>query len=37
MVWSSWTSYYQDVTEQDMVRNTDWIANYLKPYGFQLR
>ncbi len=34
-VWSSWTSYYQDVTEREMVRNTDWIGKYLKPYGFQ--
>lgn len=34
MVWSSWTSYYQDVTENDMVRNTDWLANNLRPYGF---
>jgi hypothetical protein len=35
MVWSSWTSYYEDVTEKDMVSNTDWIATNLKPYGFQ--
>ncbi|HZU28113.1 MAG TPA: alpha-galactosidase [Bryobacteraceae bacterium] len=35
MVWSSWTSYYSDVREQDMVRNTDWIAAHLKPYGFE--
>ena len=35
MVWSSWTSYYQDVREEDMVRNTDWIAAHLLPYGFQ--
>ena len=35
MVWSSWTSYYQDVREEDMVRNTDWIAARLLPYGFQ--
>jgi hypothetical protein len=35
MVWSSWTSYYQDVTENDMVRNADWLAANLKPYGFQ--
>jgi hypothetical protein len=34
-VWSSWTSYYEDVREEDMVRNTDWIAAHLKPYGFQ--
>ncbi len=35
MVWSSWTSYYEDVTEKDLVSNTDWIAKNLKPYGFQ--
>ena len=35
MVWCSWTSYYGDVTEQEVVRNTDWLAENLKPYGFQ--
>ena len=35
VVWSSWTSYYADVTEADMVRNTDWLADNLKPYGFE--
>ncbi len=35
MVWSSWTSYYEAVTEQDVVRNADWLADHLKPYGFQ--
>ncbi len=35
MVWSSWTSYYEAVTEKDMVRNTDWLADHLKPYGFE--
>ena len=35
MVWSSWTSYYGGVTEKDIVRNTDWIADHLKPYGFE--
>jgi hypothetical protein len=33
-VWSSWTSYYSEVREDDMVRNTDWIAAHLAPYGF---
>src|SRR5208283_1904942 len=32
---SSWTSYYGEVREADIVRNTDWIAERLKPYGFQ--
>ncbi len=35
MVWSSWTSYYDAVTEKDVVRNADWIAENLKPYGFE--
>ncbi len=35
MVWSSWTGYYADVTENDIVSNTDWLAANLKPYGFQ--
>jgi hypothetical protein len=35
MVWSSWTSYYDEVKEEDIVRNTDWIAKNLKPYGFE--
>jgi hypothetical protein len=35
MVWSSWTSYYDQVKEEDIVRNADWIAAHLKPYGFQ--
>ena len=35
MVWSSWTSYYIQVKEEDIVRNTDWIAANLKPYGFE--
>jgi len=35
VVWSSWTSYYEDVREDDIVRNADWLAANLKPYGFQ--
>ena len=35
MVWSSWTGYYKDVTEKDIVQNTDWLAKNLRPYGFQ--
>jgi len=35
MVWSSWTGYYEDVNENDIVRNTDWLAKNLKPFGFQ--
>jgi len=35
MVWCSWSSYLADATEDDIVRNTDWLAEHLKPYGFQ--
>ena len=35
MVWSSWTSYYSAVREEDVVRNADWLVANLKPYGFQ--
>ena len=35
VVWSSWTSYYADVTEGDIVRNTDWLAKNLRAYGFE--
>ena len=34
IVWSSWINYYEDVRERDIVRNTDWLAANLKPYGF---
>lgn len=33
--WSTWTSYYSEVTEAAVVRNTDWLAEHLKPYGFE--
>lgn len=35
MVWDSWSSYYEQVREKDIVRNTDWIAANLKAYGYQ--
>ena len=35
MVWCSWTSYYGDVNEREVVANTDWLAEHLRPYGFQ--
>jgi hypothetical protein len=35
MVWDSWSSYYEDVREDDVVRNADWIAAHLKAYGYQ--
>ena len=35
MSWGSWTTCYAEVTEQDIVSATDWLARHLKPYGFQ--
>jgi hypothetical protein len=35
MVWSSWTSYYEAVNEQDVVRNAEWLGANLKPHGFE--
>jgi len=34
-VWCSWTSYYADVRESDIVNNADWLAENLAPYGFE--
>jgi hypothetical protein len=35
VVWGSWSGYYGDVKEDDIVQNADWIASDLKPYGFE--
>jgi hypothetical protein len=35
VVWCSWTAYYNEARENDIVRNTDWLAANLKPYGFK--
>jgi hypothetical protein len=35
LIWGSWTAYYYEVKESDIVRNADWIASNLKPYGFR--
>lgn len=35
MVWDNWSTYYEKVREEDIVRNTDWIAANLKAYGYQ--
>ncbi len=34
-IWCSWTAYYADVKEEDIVRNADWIAANLGAYGFE--
>jgi len=31
----SWYFYYTNVSEQDMVKETDWMAEHLKPYGLE--
>jgi len=35
VVWCSWTAYYREAREEDIVRNTDWLAANLKPFGFK--
>jgi hypothetical protein len=35
ITWSTWTAFYDNVTESDVVRTTDWLAANLKPYGFK--
>ncbi len=35
IVWSSWTSYYEAVREQDITLNAEWLGSHLKPYGFE--
>jgi hypothetical protein len=34
-IWCSWTSYYAEAKEGDIVREVDWLAANLKPYGFE--
>ncbi len=34
-IWCSWTSYYAEVKEDDIVRDADWIAANLGAYGFE--
>jgi len=31
--WCSWYVYHQGVTEEEVVKNTDWIADNLKKFG----
>lgn len=35
LIWGSWTAYYYEAKESDIIANTDWLAANLKPYGFQ--
>jgi hypothetical protein len=31
--WCSWYYYYQNIDEREVVRNTDWLAEHLRPFG----
>ena len=31
--WCSWYYYYLNITEEEMLKNTAWLAKHLKPYG----
>lgn len=33
--WCSWYIYYLDVTEEEMKKNTDWLAEHLRPFGLE--
>ncbi len=35
VVWNSWTNYYSEVTEDDIVKNVEWIEDNLKEYGLK--
>ncbi|MFO7980450.1 MAG: hypothetical protein R6V00_06410 [Candidatus Aminicenantes bacterium] len=35
IAWSSWYCYYMGTTEEDLVNETDTLAQYLKPYGLE--
>jgi len=35
VIWNSWTNYYYKVTEDDVIRNVDWIVNNLSAYGLK--
>ena len=33
--WCSWYYYYTRITEKEVVRNTDWLAEHLRQFGCQ--
>jgi hypothetical protein len=35
IIWGSWTAYYHQAKESDIISNADWIASNLKSYGFR--
>lgn len=34
MGWWSWTAFYQNITEGDVLSNAQWLAQHLKQYGY---
>ena len=37
MGWNSWDCYGAAVTEEDVRRNADYMARFLKPFGWEYR
>ncbi len=35
VMWNSWTNYYYMVTEEEVIRNVDWIVENFNDYGLQ--
>ncbi len=35
VMWNSWTNYYYLITEDDVVKNVDWIEKNLRDYGLE--
>jgi hypothetical protein len=35
IAWSSWYCYYMGTTEEDLIKETNTLAEYLKPYGLE--
>jgi hypothetical protein len=34
--WCSWYYYYQGISEDEVVKNTEWLAKHLKPFGCEV-
>jgi hypothetical protein len=35
VLWNSWTNYYYLVTEDEVIRNVDWIVEHFSNYGLE--
>jgi hypothetical protein len=35
VLWNSWTNYYYLVTEDEVIRNVDWIMEHFSDYGLE--